>query len=45
MELADLSDVPAQLDGVSERRRAGRDGNADAIEDAVIGAWELQSGR
>jgi hypothetical protein len=20
-------------------------GNADAIEDAVIGAWELQSGR
>lgn len=22
-----------------------RDGNADAIEDAVIGAWELQSGR
>ena len=21
------------------------DGNADAIEDAIIGAWELQSGR
>jgi hypothetical protein len=101
MELADLSDVAAQLDGVSERRRAGllewryhgrlvarqlderrvvirasfdvrdlllqsfpetfsvpkrfakhmmlvgdlRNGNADAIEDAVIGAWELQSGK
>ncbi len=24
---------------------ADLDGNADAIEDAVIGAWELQSGR
>jgi hypothetical protein len=101
MELADLSRVAAQLDGVSERRRAGllewryhgrlvarqlderqvvirasfdvrdfllhsfpetfsipkrfakhmmivadmRNGNADVIEDAVIGAWELQSGR
>jgi hypothetical protein len=22
-----------------------KNGNADAIEDAVIGAWELQSGR
>jgi hypothetical protein len=22
-----------------------RNGNADAIEDAVIGAWELQSGK
>ena len=100
MEVADLSDIAAQLDRVSERRRAGllewryhgrlvarqlderrivirssfevrdlllqsfpetfsvprrfakhmmivadlRDGNADAIEDAVIGAWELQSG-
>jgi hypothetical protein len=22
-----------------------RNGNADAIEDAVLGAWELQSGR
>lgn len=101
MELADLCGVAAQLDGVSERRRAGllewryrgrlvarqldesqvvirasfdvrdfllqsfpetfsvpkrlakhmmivadvRNGNADAIEDAVIGAWELQSGK
>jgi hypothetical protein len=101
MELADLSDVAAQLDGVSERRRAGllewryhgrlvarqlderrvvirssfdvRDlllhsfpetfsvpkrfakhmmivadlgnGNPDAIEDALIGGWELQSGK
>jgi hypothetical protein len=101
MELADLSDVAAHLDGVSERRRAGlvewryhgrlvarqlderrvvirssfevrdlllrsfpetfsvparfakhmmivadlRNGNTDAIEDAVIGAWELQSGK
>jgi hypothetical protein len=101
MELADLSSLAAQLDGVSESRRGGlldwryhgrlvarqlddghvviratfdfRDfllrsfpetfsvpdrfvkhmmivadldqGNADAIEDAVIGAWELQSGR
>lgn len=101
MELADLGRVAAQLDGVSERRRAGllewryhgrlvarqlderyavirasfdvrdfllqsfpetfsvpkrfakhmmivadvRDGNADVIEDAVIAAWELQSGR
>ena len=100
VELADLSNLAAQLDGVSERRRAGllecryrgrlvtrqlderrvvirasfdvrdsllqsfpetfsvpkrfakhmmivadlRTGNADAIEDAVIGAWELQSG-
>ena len=24
---------------------AGVDGNADAIEDAIIGAWEMQSGR
>jgi hypothetical protein len=101
MELADLSNLAAQLDGVSERHRAGllewryrgrlvtrqlderrvvirasfdvrdlllqsfpetfsvpkrfakhmmivadlRTGNADAIEDAVIGAWELQSGK
>jgi hypothetical protein len=101
MELADLSRLAAQLDGVSERRRDGlldwryrgrlvarqldgthvvirasfdfRDfllqsfpetfsvpkrfakhmmivadltnGNAAAIEDATIGAWELQSGR
>ena len=101
MELADLGRVAAELDGVSERRRAGllewryhgrlvvrqlderhvvirasfevRDlllqslpetfsvpkrfakhmmivadlpnGNADAIEDAVIAAWELQSGK
>jgi hypothetical protein len=101
MELADLSRLAADLDGVSERRRAGllewryhgrlvarqlderqvvirasfdvrdlllqsfpetfwvpkrfakhmmivadvRDGNADAIEDAVIAAWELQSGK
>jgi hypothetical protein len=101
MEVADLCRVVAQLDGVSERRRAGlvewryhgrlvarqlderqvvirasfdvrdlllqslpetfsvpkrfakhmmivadmRDGNADAIEDAVIAAWELQSGK
>jgi hypothetical protein len=101
MELADLSRVAAQLEGVSERRPDGllewryhgrlvarqlderqvvirasfdvrdfllqsfpetfsvpkrfakhmmivadiRDGNADAIEDAVIAAWELQSGR
>jgi hypothetical protein len=101
MELADLGGVGAQLDGVSERRRAGllewryhgrlvarqlderhvvirasfdvrdfllesfpetfsvprrfakhmmivadmQNGNADAIEDAVIAAWELQSGK
>ena len=101
MRLADLSDLAARLDGVSERRRDGlldwryhgrlvarqldrshivirssfdsRDflmrsfpetfsvparyakhmmivadlehGNAAAIEDAVIGAWELQSGK
>ena len=101
MELAGLGGVVAQLDGVSERRRAGllewryhgrlvarqlderqvvirasfdvrdfllqsfpetfsvpkrfakhmmivadlRNGNADAIEDAVIAAWELQSGK
>ena len=101
MELADLSRLTAQLDGVSERRRDGllewryrgrlvarqlddshvvirasfdlRDfllqsfpetfsvpkrfakhmmvvadherGNANAVEDAVISAWELQSGR
>ena len=100
MRLADLSNLAARLDGVSERRRDGlldwryrgrlvarqldrshivirssfdsRDflvrsfpetfsvpgrfakhmmivadlnGNADAIEDAVIGAWEMQSGR
>ena len=101
MELADVSRLAAQLDGVSESRRDGllnwryrgrlvarqlddthvviratfelRDfllqsfpetfsvptrfashmmvvaelehGNADAIEDAVISAWELQSGR
>ena len=101
MRLADLSNLAARLDGVSERRRDGlldwrfhgrlvarqldrshivmrssfdsRDflvrsfpetfsvprrfakhmmivadlerGNAEAIEDAVIGAWELQSGK
>jgi hypothetical protein len=101
MDLADVSRLAAQLDGVSERRRDGlvdwryrgrlvarqldeshvvirasfelRDfllqsfpetfsvpkrfakhmmvvadlehGNADAVEDAVISAWELQSGR
>jgi hypothetical protein len=101
MEVRDLSDIAAQLDGVSERRRSGllewryhgrlvarqlderrvvirssfdvRDlllqsfpetfsvpkrfakhmmivadlgnGNADAIEDALIGGWELQSGK
>jgi hypothetical protein len=101
MRLADLSDLAARLDGVSERRREGlldwryhgrlvarqldrshivirsffdsrdflvssfpetfsvprrfakhmmivadlEDGNAEAIEDAVIGAWELQSGK
>jgi hypothetical protein len=101
MQLADLSRIAAELDGVTERRRDGlldwryhgrlvarqlddshvvirasfevRDlllqsfpetfsvprrfaehmmivadlegGNADAIEDAVIGAWELQSGK
>jgi hypothetical protein len=101
MEPADLCRLAAQLDAVSERRRAGllewryrgrlvarqlderqvvirasfdvrdfllqsfpetfsvpkrfvkhmmivadvRSGHADAIEDAVIGAWELQSGR
>ena len=101
MELADLSRLAAELDGVTERRRAGlldwryrgrlvareldeshvviratfdfRDfllqsfpgtfsvpsrfakhmmivadlehGNADVIEDAVIAAWELQSGK
>ncbi len=101
MQLAQLSEVAARLDGVAERRRAGLlewryhgrlvarqlderrvviratfevrdlllqslpetfsvptrfakhmmivadlpDGNADAIEDAVIAAWELQSGR
>jgi hypothetical protein len=101
MEFADLSRIAAQLDAVSERRRAGllewryhgrlvarqlderyvvirasfevrdfllqsfpetfsvpkrfakhmmivadlRNGNADVIEDAVIAAWELQSGR
>jgi hypothetical protein len=100
MKLADVSDLAAQLQGVSERRRKGllewryrgrlvarqlddrhivirasfefRDllvrsfpdtfsvparfaehmmvvadfagGNAEAVEDAVIGAWELQSG-
>ena len=101
MELAHLSRLAAELDGVTERRRDGlldwryrgrlvarqlddthvvirasfdfrdlllqsfpdtfsvpkrfarhmmivadvENGNADAIEDAVIGAWELQSGR
>ncbi len=101
MELADVGGVAAELDGVSERRRAGllewryhgrlvarqlderqvvirasfevrdfllqsfpgtfsvprrfakhmmivadlENGNADAVEDAVIAAWELQSGR
>ena len=101
MRLADLSDLAARLDGVSERRREGlldwryhgrlvarqldrshivirssidtrdfhmrsfpdtfsvprrfakhmmivadlENGNAEAIEDAVIGAWELQSGK
>jgi hypothetical protein len=101
MELADISRLAAQLDGVAERRREGRfdwryhgrlvarqldashivirtsfefrdlllqsfpetfsapdrfakhmmvvadleHGNADAIEDAVIAAWELQSPR
>jgi hypothetical protein len=101
MRLADLSDLAARLDVVSERRREGlldwryhgrlvarqldrshivirssfdsrdflvisfpetfsvprrfakhmmivadlEDGNAEAIEDAVIGAWELQSGK
>ena len=101
MQLADLSRLAAQLDGVAERRREGlldwryrgrlvarqlddshivirtsfdfrdfllhsfpdtfsvtprfakhmmivadfENGNADAIEDAVIAAWELQSGQ
>jgi DNA-binding GntR family transcriptional regulator len=101
MQLAQLSDLAASLEGVSERRRAGlldwryhgrlvarqlddrhivirasfdsrdfvlrsfpdtfgvprrfakhmmivadiRHGNLDAIEDAVVGAWELQSGK
>jgi hypothetical protein len=101
MQLADVSRVAAQLDGVAERRRSGlldwryhgrlvarqldrrhivirasfdsreflvqsfpgtfsvpvrfakhmmivadiENGNAEAIEDAVIGAWELQSGK
>lgn len=101
MELADLSRLTSQLEGVKERRRDGlldwryggrlvarqlddsrvvirasfdfrafllqsfpetfsvpprfakhmmvvadlEHGNADAIEDAVIGAWELQSGK
>jgi hypothetical protein len=101
MELADVGAVAAELDGVSERRRAGllewryhgrlvarqlderqivirasfevrdfllqsfpgtfsvpkrfakhmmivadlENGKADAVEDAVIAAWELQSGR
>jgi hypothetical protein len=101
MRLADLSNLAAKLDGVTERRRDGlldwryrgrrvarqldgshivirssfdsrdflvrsfpetfsvprrfakhmmivadlENGNAEAIEDAVIGAWELQSGK
>jgi hypothetical protein len=101
MRLADVSDIAAELDGVSERRSDGllqwryhgrlvarqidethivirasfdsrefllrafpdtftvprrfekhmmivadlAEGNPDAVEDAVIGAWELQSGR
>ena len=101
MQLADLSNLAAKLDGVTERRRDGlldwryrgrriarqldrqphrdpfivrlagfpcpiipetfsvpdrfakhmmivadiENGNAEAIEDAVIGAWELQSGK
>ena len=101
MELADLSGLAAQLDGVTERRRNGlyewryrgrlvarqldrshvvirasfdskdfllrsfpetfsvpnryrkhmmivadlEAGNADAVEDAIVGAWELQSAR
>jgi|SRR5215471_17658977 len=100
MRLSDVSDLAAELEGVTERRRDGllqwryhgrlvarqldathivirasfdsrefllrafpdtftvprrfekhmmvvadlRDGNPDAVEDAVIGAWELQSG-
>jgi hypothetical protein len=101
MQLADVSRLTGQLDGVAERRRGGlldwryrgrlvarqlddshivirvqfdlrdwllqsfpetfsaprrfakhmmvvadlEDGNADAVEDAVINAWELQSGK
>lgn len=48
MRLADLSSLAARLDGVAERRRVGLLDwryHGRLVARAVIGAWELQSGK